>query len=149
MTTWQQFTASAPELAAFGVRRLNGKVAYLSTIRADGGPRVHPVTPHISQGILFVYMEPTSPKLHDLERDGRFALHCSVEDSSGGEGEFSLHGHAKIIEDPNLRDELFAAATADGFNPLERYVFFEFGIESVLTTVYENDEPVRKRWKAS
>lgn len=50
MATWQQFTAAAPELAAFGAERLEGKVAYLATIRADGGPRVHPLTPHIARG---------------------------------------------------------------------------------------------------
>jgi hypothetical protein len=92
-------------------------------------------------------MAPTSPKLRDLQRDSRYALHCSVEDSDGGEGEFSLWGRAQIIDDPSLRSELFAAARADGFNPLDRYVVFDFGVERVMTTIYDNDEPTRKYWK--
>lgn len=148
MATWQQFTAAAPELAAFGTQRLEGKVAYLATIRADGGPRVHPVTPHIARGCLFVYMEPTSPKAHDLRRDGRYALHVSVEDTSGGEGEFSLRGQAQIIGDPTVRAALFEAAKAAGYHPQDRYVVFELGIESALSTIYKGGETIRKRWKA-
>jgi len=148
MASWQQFTMAAPELAAFGIQRLEGKVAYLATIRADGGPRVHPVTPHIAQGRLFVYMDPLSPKAYDLQREGRYALHCSVEDTSGGGGELSLQGQAAIIDDPMARAELFAAAKAAGFNPQDRYVVFELGIGSVLATTYEGGEPIRKRWKA-
>ena len=148
MATWQQFTVAAPELAAFGAYRLEGKVAYLATIRADGGPRVHPVTPHIAHGCLFVYMEPTSPKAHDLQRDSRYALDCSVEDTDGGEGEFNLKGQAEIIDDPVVRAALFEAAKAAGFHPRDRYVVFELGIESVMSTKYEGDEPIRERWKA-
>ena len=45
MTNWQAFSQQAPELAAFGRSRFGSGVAYLGTLRADGGPRVHPVTP--------------------------------------------------------------------------------------------------------
>ncbi len=148
MATWQEFTVAAPELAAFGTKRLEGKVAYLATIRADGGPRVHPVTPHTARGYLFVYMEPTSPKAHDLRRDSRYALHCSVEDKSGGEGEFSLRGQAQIIDEPPVRAALFEAAKAAGYHPQDRYVVFELGIESASSTIYKGGEPIRKRWKA-
>ncbi|MEJ2561020.1 MAG: pyridoxamine 5'-phosphate oxidase family protein [Anaerolineae bacterium] len=74
---WEILEESNPELAAFGAERLNGKVSYLATIRKDGSPRVHPMTPIIGQGHLFVFMEPTSPKGHDLRRDERYAIHCS------------------------------------------------------------------------
>ena len=148
MATWQHFTVAASELAAFGTERLAGKVAYLATIRADGSPRVHPITPHIAQGCLFVYMDPASPKAHDLQRDSRYALHCSVEDTDGGAGEFSLRGQAQIIDDPNARAALFEAAKAAGFNPQARYVLFELDIETALATIYAGGEPTRKRWKA-
>ncbi|MGH2405330.1 MAG: pyridoxamine 5'-phosphate oxidase family protein, partial [bacterium] len=52
-------------------------MAYLATLRGDGAPRVHPVTPIVGEGRLFLFMEPTSPKGHDLRRDGRYALHSS------------------------------------------------------------------------
>ncbi|MCA1555037.1 MAG: pyridoxamine 5'-phosphate oxidase family protein, partial [Chloroflexi bacterium] len=77
MKHWANFAAAAPELAAFGAQRLHGSVAYLATIRPDGAPRVHPVTPIIGEGHLFVFMEPTSPKGKDLQRDNRYALHCA------------------------------------------------------------------------
>src|SRR3982751_3616560 len=101
--SWKSLEDQQPELAAFGAERLNGKVAYLATIRKDGSPRVHPVTPIIGQGHLFVFMEPTSPKGHDLQRDGRYALHCSVSDSSGASGEFFVSGRAKLVENAELR----------------------------------------------
>src|SRR5215510_3544343 len=100
MTSWQEFTQQAPELAAFGKTRLQGRVAYLGTIRADGDPRVHPVTPIIGDEHLFLFMEPTSPKGKDLQRDARYTLHCSVEDSSGGGGEFYVRGQATLNTDP-------------------------------------------------
>lgn len=149
MATWQEFTGATPELAAFGTQRLEGKVAYLATLRADGAPRVHPVTPHVARGYLFVYMEPTSPKAHDLRRDSRYALHCSVEDTSGGEGEFSIRGQAQVIDDPTVRAALFEAAKAAGYHPQDRYVVFALSIENASSTIYEGGQPIRKRWKAN
>jgi hypothetical protein len=35
-----------------------------------------------------------SVKGKDIQRDDRYPLHCSVEDSNGGEGEFYVRGHA-------------------------------------------------------
>jgi len=74
----------APLPAARIVRpvALERRVAYLGTTRTDGSPRVHPVSPFIGAGCLFVYMEPTSPKAADLRRDARYALHCGVEDEA-------------------------------------------------------------------
>ncbi len=70
MSTWQEFAAAAPELAAFGERRFReAEVAYLATVRPDGSPRVHPVTPVLCEGNLYLFMEPTSPKSQDLRRD--------------------------------------------------------------------------------
>jgi hypothetical protein len=60
-----------PELAAYGAARLlDSEVAYLATVRKDGSPRVHPATPIIGQGRLFVFREPTSPKGHDPRHRG-------------------------------------------------------------------------------
>lgn len=67
--SWKTLEAQHPELAALGAERLNGKVAYLATLRADGAPRAHPMTPILGQDQLFVFMEPTLPKGHDLQRD--------------------------------------------------------------------------------
>ena len=86
--SWRTLEQEDMELAEFGRARLAGRPAYLATVRQDGSPRVHPVTPIVGDGHLFIFMEPTSPKGHDLQRDGRYALHSSVEDTGGGGGEF-------------------------------------------------------------
>jgi hypothetical protein len=144
LTTWSQFAQSEPDLAEYGRERLSGGVAYLATSRADGGPRVHPVTPIIGDGHLYVYMEPTSPKGHDLRRDGRFALHAAVENSDGGGGEFLIHGRAELITDPATRAAWDALAS---YEPKERYILFELMLDFVLATVYEGDEVIRRRWR--
>src|SRR5918992_547093 len=64
--SWGEFKELAPELAAFGDGRLRLPPAYLATVRRNGAPRVHPVTPIIDVEALFVFMEPTSPKARDL-----------------------------------------------------------------------------------
>ncbi len=142
--TWKILEEQQPELAAFGCERLNGKVAYLATVRKDGSPRLHPMTPIIGQGYFFVFMEPTSPKGHDLQRDGRFAIHCEVSDNSGASGEFSITGHAHLVDDAELRA---LAVNLASYAVAERYILFEFDIESAASTVYPDDRPVRRFWK--
>lgn len=148
MVTWSQFVTATPDLASFGKARLQGRIAYLATIRADGSPRVHPVSPFATETRLFVYMEPTSPKRHDLRRDPRFALHCAVEDNSGGQGEFLIRGHAIEVNDTRIREEAFEQAKLIGYSPQERYVLFELRIAEAAATVDEDGEPKRTRWTA-
>jgi hypothetical protein len=149
MITWSQFIAANPELASFGKQRLESSIAYLATIRFDGSPRVHPVTPFIAGNCLFVYMEPTSPKVNDLRRDARYALHCGVEDDSGGQGEFFISGRAAEVSETGIRDEAFEQARLKGYNPKERYILFELKIEEAMGTVYEEGHPKRARWRTS
>jgi hypothetical protein len=143
--SWKSLEEQQPELAAFGAERLNGNVAYLATVRKDGAPRVHPTTPIIGAGHLFVFMEPTSPKGYDLRRDDRYAMHCSVSDNSGGSGEFSVTGRARLIEDPELRA---LAVQLASYPPAERYILFEFGIDSAASTTYTDDQTIRQRWSS-
>jgi hypothetical protein len=142
--SWKSLEEQQPELAASGAERLHGKVAYLATVRKDGSPRVHPITPIIGQGHLFVFVEPTSPKGHDLQRDGRYAIHCSVSDTSGASGEFAVTGQARLIHDPELRA---LAVTCASYVPADRYVLFEFDIESAASTMYPDGKPDRQLWK--
>ena len=142
--SWKILEDQQPELAAFGAERLNGQVAYLATVRKDGSPRVHPMTPIIGQGHFFVFMEPTSPKGHDLQRDGRYAIHCAVSDNSGASGEFIITGQAHLIDNPELRA---LAVSLASYAPADRYILFEFDIESAASTIYPEDRPVRQTWK--
>ena len=148
MMTWSEFLAAASELAAYGEHRLERRIAYLATIRSDGSPRVHPVSPFIAQGKLLLYMEPTSPKRRDLHRDSRYAMHTAVEDNSGGEGEFLVRGRAAEIDDTETRAQVFEQAKAIGYNPQDRYVLFELRISEAIATIYHDGEPKRTRWKA-
>jgi hypothetical protein len=143
--SWKNFAAGTPELAEFGEQRFASEVAYLATIRKDGSPRVHPVTPIIGDSHLFVFMEPTSPKGWDLKRDGRYAMHASVEDSGGGGGEFSISGTARLVTDMDTRA---LAVKSASYQPTDRYILFELSVLAAFATIYaENGEPVRCRWK--
>ena len=147
MASWGKFEQEAPELARFGKERLTAAPAYLATVRKMGDPRVHPVTPIIGEGRFFLFMEPTSPKGRDLERDSRYAMHCSVSDNEGGQGEFFVSGRGKLVEDAESRA---VATKASKYAPRDRYILFELSVESAFSTVYEgeDDGPVRNRWKA-
>jgi hypothetical protein len=101
--SWKDLKNAAPELATLGLKRFEVGVAYLATLRQDGSPSVHPVTPIIGQGHLFLFMQPTSPKGHDLRRDGRYALHSAVSDPNGTSGEFIITGNAQFIFDSAKR----------------------------------------------
>ena len=143
--SWKNLEETQPALATFGIERLNGHVSYLATVRKDGSPRVHPVTPIVGQGHLFVFMEPTSPKGHDLRRDGRYALHCGVSDNSGAGGEFIATGRAYFIDNPELRALAVGLAS---YTPADRYVLFEFDLENVTSTVYQDGQTVRQHWQS-
>lgn len=145
MTTWKEFAAQAPDLAAFGEARFGSEVAYLGTLRADGSPRVHPVTPIIGEQ-LFLFMEPTSPKGKDLQRDPRYTLHCSVEDSSGGGGEFYVRGQASLSDDPLVREQ---AVEASPYTPAERYIVFVFSVEFAFMNTYVDGSPSPRRWQSA
>ncbi|MFO1082056.1 MAG: pyridoxamine 5'-phosphate oxidase family protein [Reyranellaceae bacterium] len=144
MASWSDLQAAAPALAAFGRQRLECRVGYLATLRADGAPRLHPVSPFIGDG-LYVYMAPGSPKVTDLRRDPRYALHGAVEDDSGGEGEFCIDGRAVELVEAARRTEAFAAARAVGYRPGDRHVVFELRLARVLATTYGEGRR-RERW---
>ena len=106
MATWSQFAASAPELAASGERLLTQfgpGLGFLATIRADGGPRVHPICPVIADGELWAFILSASPKAGDLRRDGRFALHSFPPDQV--DDEFVVNGTAHEATDLAEGDE--------------------------------------------
>ena len=127
--SWEDLGHAAPELATFGAKRFESGVAYIATVRKDGAPRIHPVTPIIGQGHLFVFMEPTSPKGHDLRCDGRYSLHSSVSDPNGTSGEFIVMGRAKLVDDLARRS-----------------VASQLSVQTALSTIYEDGRPVRQHW---
>jgi len=144
--SWKSFQEASPELAQLVQERLNRKIAYLATLKKDGSPRLHPVTPFIGNGMLFIFTEPSSPKIRDLVQDGRYALHCSVGDE-GPLIEVQVSGEAVNVEDPLVREkaESLAASSVD----IESYFLFEFQVERVLVVEYDRDrKPVVHRWRS-
>jgi hypothetical protein len=141
---WEDFERSALELAAFGRDRLEGRLVFLATVRSDGSPRVHPVEAWFAAGRMFVRKWPTSPKVRDLQHDPRYALHSLMDNFEGVGREFFVAGRAARVDDPTL----IASASVAKHDP-EQYVLFEFGVEEAIVTTYENDEPVRRSWRAS
>ena len=146
MVSWRSFEQEAGSLASFGRDRIDRRVSFLATLRADGGPRVHPVTPWVADGRLFVRMYPTSPKAADLERDPRFALHSMMDNDDGIGGEFVVHGHAVRVDSPSVIADAYAAIGGPWTD--RSYVLFELEVDEVMATEYEGDDPVRRRWRA-
>jgi hypothetical protein len=143
MASWKTFAQHASDFAEFGKARFQSEVAYLGTIRADGSPRVHPVTPIVGDQ-LYLFMEPTSPKGKDLLRDTRYSLHCSVEDSSGGGGEFYVRGRATLTDDPLVREQ---AVRASSYTPQDRYILFILSVEFAFMNNYVDGKPDTRRWQ--
>lgn len=143
--SWEVFQENAPELASVGFELLNRKIAYLATIKRDGSPRLHPVTPFIREGMLFIFTEPTSPKIGDLLGDKRYALHCSIS-SEGPLIEFLVMGTAEMITDPDIQNQ--AVRIAGSPVVTDRYLLFEYHVEHVLLVEYDdNGKPVPRHWK--
>ena len=146
MATWEAFEQEAGELASFGRERVDRRVSFLATVRADGGPRVHPVTPWIADGHLYVRMYDTSPKAADLERDPRFAMHSMMDNDDGIGGEFALTGRAVRVHDQAVITAALASVMDLGDD--RTYVLFEFHVEDVVATQYEGERTDRRRWRA-
>jgi hypothetical protein len=101
---WRDFEAAAPHLAQRGRERFERtRVALIATIRRDGSPRISPVEPYLALGHLLLGVMSRSAKAGDLARDARCAIHSSVSDVKGSEGEFRLHGRAIAVDD-EIRD---------------------------------------------
>ncbi|MET7751721.1 pyridoxamine 5'-phosphate oxidase family protein [Micromonospora sp. NPDC005367] len=112
MASWSDFAADEPRLAD-GIRVLMQQYGpgfgYLATVRADGGPRVHPVSPVITDEGLFCFII-DSPKRRDLERDGRYALHSFPPEETDDEA--YVAGHAHPVTDQARVARLAARAMA-------------------------------------
>ena len=144
LLAWNEFAAVQPEMAEFGLKRLEHRVMYLATVRKNGYPRVHPFTPFVSSGRLFAFMEPTSPKGRDLQRNGLYMMHSLVTDMNGSNGEFSITGRARLVTDSATRD---FAVKGCPYTPNDRYICFEFKLEECMTNTYVDGVPNTRRWK--
>ncbi len=113
MASWSEFTSAAPSLAASiraALHQYGAGLGYLATIRPDGGPRIHPVSPAVVGGGLYCCLLDT-PKRRDLERDGRYALHAFPAEESDDEA--SVRGRARLVTDPMVVRRVAAQLRAE------------------------------------
>jgi hypothetical protein len=146
VATWAEFEHAEPELAAFGRDRMQGRIVYQATLRLDGGPRVHPVSPWIAAGLQCVSFRDTSVKIREVTRDARYALHTAQpwEDHGGDFGESMARGELEKIGASH------PAVTARPGRPPYGLVHYACSIEEAVVTEYSDDEtPAYRRWKAS
>jgi hypothetical protein len=151
--SWAEFKAAAPELAAAGERLLRATgegIAFLSTVRKDGGPRLHPVMPVLAGGALHVFVVTMGYKYRDLLRDGRYALHA-LPPAEGAE-EFYITGTARPRAGATER-EMVRAATGDRLGGHDFEALFALDVAAALHTRWENwgtaeTWPTFNKWKA-
>lgn len=154
MATWEAFATSAPDLAAAGaglLTQFGPGLAFLATVRADGGPRLHPICPVIANGELWAVVITASPKCADLRRDGRFALHSFPPEEV--DDEFAIRGTAIEAHDVEPGDPAWvriqAATTASVGRPDETP--FRLRIDSAMLATYEARgvfPPAYRTWPA-
>jgi hypothetical protein len=137
--SWVEFEAVRPELAGPGrdlLYQFGVGLAFLSTVRPDGGPRLHPFCPVLIEGRLVAHIIP-SPKRDDLDRDPRYALHSFP--APANEDAFYLTGAAARVQDEALASRAAAQFLAERemeIVPPEFYdgLFYEFRIGRCLLT---------------
>jgi hypothetical protein len=148
MATWEDLASDDPELAGAAHELLSFTGAgfgYLATVGRDGGPRIHPVNVVWAGGHLYAFIVP-SPKLDDLRRDGRYALHSTG--SEDVDDELAVRGRARMVEDPARRA---AALAACPFRPGDDHALVELDLETVLWGHYEPRgvfPPAYRIWRA-
>lgn len=136
MASWTEFADAAPDMAETIrglVHQFGPGFGYLATVRRDGGPRVHPVSPIITDEGLFCFLI-DSPKRHDLDRDGRYALHSFPPEDRDDEA--YLAGHAVPVTDPERRARIAHRSRAAGSVDWRLY---EFTVDAAM--VAHRDAP--------
>jgi hypothetical protein len=149
MATWARLETEAPEVAAYGARAWPGMahlhrgepvpegmhafdVAYLGTVRRDGGPRVHPFCPILADGRLFAAIPRSSPKGWDLRRDPRCVVHALP---GPDDAELCIRARAREVDDDATRAEVVAVVERSGVGGMIESVahdpIFELALEQV------------------
>lgn len=117
VVTWGEFQQSQPGMAEAGralLYQFGVGLAFLATVRRDGGPRVHPMCPLIHEDGMYAFIVP-GPKQADLHRDGRYSLHSfPCEDN---EDAFYCTGRVQAVDDPAIRQALAELFVAERSSP--------------------------------
>jgi hypothetical protein len=138
MIAWTEFERQQPALADAGRRQLYQwgiGLAFLATIRPDGGPRVHPVCPVISPAGLHLLIK-AGPKQRDLRRDGRYALHSEACPPPRQDDGFALTGRVGEVTDAEairvVRGQVMAERGGKVWPGFEEEAVFEVALDRCL-----------------
>ena len=134
MTSWSDFAASHPDLAARVRARFEAtKHKTMATLRKDGSPRISGTETAFDDTDLTLGSMPGSVKLADLQRDPRIALHSATVDPVDGQeaqwpGEAKVAGRVVTIPQPGGPDGAYFRVELE---------------EVVLTTITESGKELR------
>lgn len=119
MTSWERFTAAAPELAAAVRQRFDAHGhKTMATLRSDGSPRISGTEVQFRDGELWIGSMPGARKALDLRRDGRVAIHSGSDEPDHWSGDAKVAGTAVEVT-----DEQVLARFSDGAPPGPFHLF--------------------------
>jgi hypothetical protein len=146
MITWSEFEQRHRDLAGAGARQFYQHgigLAFLATVRPDGGPRVHPVCPVISSAGLHLLIK-AGPKQHDLRRDGRFALHSEACPPPRHDDGFAITGLAREVTDAQtvgvVRGQVRSERDGKVWPGFDEEAIFELSLERCLLILTQADD---------
>jgi hypothetical protein len=130
MGRWEAFERAESGMAAKGrallYQRGDGE-GFLTTVAANGTPRIHPLNVGVKDGRLLVFIQGHSAKARDLQANQRYALHAQQDPVSPHE--FMVRGEARLVTEPAIRQ----AAAADWFFTVsDSYPLYELLIEHAI-----------------
>lgn len=149
--SWGDVARADPALAEAGralLYQFGPGLAFLATVRPDGAPRLHPVCPVIVDDGLYVFVGNQTPKVADLRRDGRFALHAFPPEAV--DDEFCISGRARAVDDRALHDRVLDVYLAQG-TTTQDHTLFELLIDRAMHAKYEargSWPPTYTTWRA-
>jgi Pyridoxamine 5'-phosphate oxidase len=148
MASWGDFAAAEPEMAERGrallYQRGDGE-GFLSTIAANGTPRIHPLNVGVVDGRLLVFVQNFSAKARDLAANPHYALHAHQAEAHPDE--FLVRGEARLVTDAAIRT---AAAGQWFFTVSDDYPLYELHISHALLGQRQVDEwpPRYRSWRS-
>ncbi|HVN11483.1 MAG TPA: pyridoxamine 5'-phosphate oxidase family protein [Kineosporiaceae bacterium] len=100
MTSWQEFSAQAPELAVRVAERFDAhRHKTMATIRPDGSPRISGTEVPIKLGQVYLGGMTGNKRFADLRRDPRVAIHSGSDDPEVWTGDAKIAGRAVEVSD--------------------------------------------------
>jgi nitroimidazol reductase NimA-like FMN-containing flavoprotein (pyridoxamine 5'-phosphate oxidase superfamily) len=150
MESWEAFERAEAEMAEKGrallYQRGDGE-GFLTTVAADGTPRIHPLNVGVKDGRLLVFIQDRSAKARDLQANPHYALHAHQD--AAAPHEFMVRGQARLVTDAATRQ---AAAAGWFFTVSESYPLYELLIDHALLAKRDsaNDWPPQYRsWRST